>query len=246
MCAPPRSRIVFLNKEAFGEKISEADAELHVAEAMRSMGFVTAYTKEQLANGEVAPSPIGRMFANSYSPYGGWWVMGYPPPFSLSRKEGTDHGVAYSYDQHVPLAFYGPAFKPGIYRDQVEPIDLAPTLAVRLGINKPTNSTGHVLTQALSTKSDVPAPSARCASSRHTGGAAVTPAPKSPLDMSVSVAGIELKNPVLAASGTFGYGVEFEDVVTLDRLGGFVTKVCPASLCPAIRLRACLRRPPAC
>lgn len=42
--------------------------------------------------------------------------------------------------------------------------------------------------------------------------------------MSVSIAGIELKNPVLAASGTFGYGVEFEDVVTLDRLGGFVTK----------------------
>ncbi len=44
------------------------------------------------------------------------------------------------------------------------------------------------------------------------------------LDMSVSVAGIELKNPVLAASGTFGYGVEFEDVVTLERLGGFVVK----------------------
>ena len=42
--------------------------------------------------------------------------------------------------------------------------------------------------------------------------------------MSVSVAGIEMKNPVIAASGTFGYGVEFEDVVTLDRLGGFVTK----------------------
>jgi dihydroorotate dehydrogenase (NAD+) catalytic subunit len=42
--------------------------------------------------------------------------------------------------------------------------------------------------------------------------------------MSVSVAGIQLKNPVMAASGTFGYGVEFEDVVTLERLGGFVTK----------------------
>ena len=42
--------------------------------------------------------------------------------------------------------------------------------------------------------------------------------------MSMSVAGIELKNPIMAASGTFGYGVEFEDVVTLDRLGGFVTK----------------------
>ena len=52
----------------------------------------------------------------------------------------------------------------------------------------------------------------------------MTPAPKPSLDMSVSVAGIEMKNPVMAASGTFGYGVEFEDVVTLERLGGFVTK----------------------
>jgi dihydroorotate dehydrogenase (NAD+) catalytic subunit len=42
--------------------------------------------------------------------------------------------------------------------------------------------------------------------------------------MSVNVAGIVLKNPVIAASGSFGYGIEFEDVVTLDRLGGFVTK----------------------
>lgn len=43
-------------------------------------------------------------------------------------------------------------------------------------------------------------------------------------DLSVSFAGIQLKNPVIAASGTFGYGVEFEDVVHLDRLGGFVVK----------------------
>jgi dihydroorotate dehydrogenase (NAD+) catalytic subunit len=42
--------------------------------------------------------------------------------------------------------------------------------------------------------------------------------------MSVTVAGIQLKNPVIAASGTFGYGIEFEDVVQLDKLGGFVVK----------------------
>jgi dihydroorotate dehydrogenase (NAD+) catalytic subunit len=45
-----------------------------------------------------------------------------------------------------------------------------------------------------------------------------------PPDLRVSFAGIELKNPVIAASGTFGYGVEFEDVVHLDRLGGLVVK----------------------
>ncbi len=43
-------------------------------------------------------------------------------------------------------------------------------------------------------------------------------------DLSVSFAGIQLKNPVIAASGTFGYGVEFEDVVHLNKLGGFVVK----------------------
>src|SRR6202161_1643219 len=44
------------------------------------------------------------------------------------------------------------------------------------------------------------------------------------LDLRVNFAGIELKNPILAASGTFGYGVEFEDVVHLDKLGGLVVK----------------------
>src|SRR5690349_21259567 len=43
-------------------------------------------------------------------------------------------------------------------------------------------------------------------------------------DLSVNFAGIPLKNPVIAASGTFGYGIEFEDIVHLDRLGGFVVK----------------------
>ena len=45
-----------------------------------------------------------------------------------------------------------------------------------------------------------------------------------PCDLGVSFAGINLKNPVIAASGTFGYGVEFEDIVSLEKLGGFVVK----------------------
>jgi dihydroorotate dehydrogenase (NAD+) catalytic subunit len=49
------------------------------------------------------------------------------------------------------------------------------------------------------------------------------PLPPKP-EMSVSFAGLQLRNPVLAASGTFGYGIEFEDIVALDKIGGFVTK----------------------
>ena len=44
------------------------------------------------------------------------------------------------------------------------------------------------------------------------------------VDPRVSLAGIELRNPVLTASGTFGYGTEFEDFMDLTRIGGFVAK----------------------
>lgn len=43
-------------------------------------------------------------------------------------------------------------------------------------------------------------------------------------DLQVRFCGIELRNPVIAASGTFGYGVEFEDIVALNTIGAFVTK----------------------
>jgi dihydroorotate dehydrogenase (NAD+) catalytic subunit len=52
----------------------------------------------------------------------------------------------------------------------------------------------------------------------------MTADPSHSRDLSVTVAGITLKNPIIAASGTFGYGVEFEDIVHLSSLGGIVVK----------------------
>ena len=43
-------------------------------------------------------------------------------------------------------------------------------------------------------------------------------------DLTVDINGLFLKNPVLTASGTFGYGIEFQDFISLDQLGGFVVK----------------------
>ncbi len=42
--------------------------------------------------------------------------------------------------------------------------------------------------------------------------------------MRVTVAGVEFRSPVIAASGTFGYGVEFEEIISFEKIGGFVTK----------------------
>ena len=45
-----------------------------------------------------------------------------------------------------------------------------------------------------------------------------------PIDESVDLAGIALRNPVLTASGTFGYGTEFAPFLDLEQIGGFVAK----------------------
>lgn len=42
--------------------------------------------------------------------------------------------------------------------------------------------------------------------------------------LNVKIGGLSLKNPVLTASGTFGYGEEFSDFIDLGRIGGFITK----------------------
>lgn len=47
---------------------------------------------------------------------------------------------------------------------------------------------------------------------------------KPKIDLSVDFAGIKLKNPVLTASGTFGYGEEFAEFVDLNKLGGVIVK----------------------
>src|SRR3989475_8806464 len=43
-------------------------------------------------------------------------------------------------------------------------------------------------------------------------------------DLSVQIGALRLANPIIAASGTFGYGVEFARLVDLNLLGGFVVK----------------------
>lgn len=43
-------------------------------------------------------------------------------------------------------------------------------------------------------------------------------------NLGVKIAGLNMKNPVLTASGTFGYGLEFADLIDLNKLGGFIVK----------------------
>src|SRR5439155_4470897 len=142
--------VAWVNEEAFAAlKIKEEEAERDVGEAMKQIGMRGYYTRWQLAQGAVPNTEIGRKYLHSYSPHGGWYVMGVPAPYTVGIPNGADHGSPYTYDTHVPLIFYGLPFQSGTYRTHAEPVDLAVTLASLLGINAPTHAIGRVLTEAL-------------------------------------------------------------------------------------------------
>jgi hypothetical protein len=141
--------LAWLDEEAFASAhVHERDAEVAVGEAMKQAGLRDYYTKSQLALGEIPNTALGKKYLNSYSPEGSWYVMGVPEIYAIGQK-GTDHVSPYTYDTHVPLAFYGLPFQTGTYRTSVEPVDMAATLASLLGINAPTHAVGRVLTEAL-------------------------------------------------------------------------------------------------
>jgi hypothetical protein len=150
--------LAWLDENAFvAVHVRERDAEAAVGEAMKQNGSRNYYTKSQLAEGEVPNTALGRKYLNSYSPEGSWFVMAVPDIYTVGPGRGTDHTSPYTYDTHVPLAFYGLPFQAGTYRTSVEPVDLAVTLASLLGINAPTHAVGRVLTEALAPARHVPA-----------------------------------------------------------------------------------------
>jgi len=164
--------LAWLSEDAFagtpaGKK--ESDAEADAGETMKQAGLAGYFTKSQLARGETPATEVGRRYSHSYSPEGGWYVIGIPSPFHVGIAKGTDHATPFSYDTHVPLAFYGLAFQPGTYRTHAEPVDLAVTLASLLGINAPAQATGRVLTEALQPPHHSTAPSATLPASAPAG-----------------------------------------------------------------------------
>ena len=60
------------------------------------------------------------------------------------------------------------------------------------------------------------------------------------MNTKVNLAGVELKNPVMTASGTFGSGAEYSEFIDLSRLGAVVTKG-PMYRGREIRLRVSLK-----
>jgi predicted AlkP superfamily pyrophosphatase or phosphodiesterase len=132
--------------------IDVPQAEEVAATAAASVAGVTAaFTRAQFLTGSLPSSSLGRKALNSFNPKRGGDVFIVLDPYALpvSGSDQTTHGSAWSYDSQVPLLLWGSAFRPGVYFDQCQPIDLAATLAATLGLVQPSGSQGRPLASAI-------------------------------------------------------------------------------------------------
>jgi len=112
--------------------------------------FQAAYTRGQLLEGH-APGLVGHLAQNGYNAERGGDMMLILKPFIIpsSDTSGTTHGAPYTQDTHVPVLFYGSAFRPGRYADEFYISDIAPTLCAALHIAPPSGCMGRPFVKAL-------------------------------------------------------------------------------------------------
>jgi arylsulfatase A-like enzyme len=147
----PSESMPYLNWELIHtKKLDLAEVEAVAADAARSQAHIArVYTRQELLTGAVQRDPIGNAVSlGFYAPrYGDLYIL--PEPYYQFGATGTTHGTPYDYDAHVPLIFYGPRIKPGVYTTKVAVNDVAPTLSQLLGVERPSGSIGQVLSQIL-------------------------------------------------------------------------------------------------
>ena len=144
---------LYLNQETLTKRnIPESKAEEVAAVAAASLPEVAAaFTRTQFMTGSLPHNPLARKAANSFNSKrsGDVFLVFAAYTVPTNYPTGTTHGTPWSYDAQVPLIFWGSAFKPGFYANACQPIDLAVTLAARLGLTQPSGAQGTPLASSL-------------------------------------------------------------------------------------------------
>jgi predicted AlkP superfamily pyrophosphatase or phosphodiesterase len=123
-----------------------------VKEALLGTGVIRkVYTPVELLGDPPTDDPDFPLVRNSFFESRSPQVIGTLKPYVYvsSRPGGTGHGTVHDYDRHVPVAFLGQGIKPGHYDGACGPHDIAPTLAVLLGVEYRVEEGQRVLSEAL-------------------------------------------------------------------------------------------------
>jgi predicted AlkP superfamily pyrophosphatase or phosphodiesterase len=143
---------LYFNHDFLREKqIAPEDVGAFIREWALSTGqFQAVFTRGQLLDGR-APGLLGQKVFLGYNAERSGDVVLILKPFSIPSggKSGTTHGSGYSYDTHIPVLFFGSAFKPGRYAEKFHITDIAPTLCAAFGMNEPSGCIGKPLVEIL-------------------------------------------------------------------------------------------------
>jgi predicted AlkP superfamily pyrophosphatase or phosphodiesterase len=143
--------------EKLRKKPEALDAIIRAVEA--TPGILRVFRPEELRPLPQTPDPILRAASLSYFPgHSGDLIFALKPYWISSANDGTTHGTSNSYDQRVPLIFFGSGIHPGIFLNSASPADIAPTLAYLCGITL-ARVDGHLLPDAVAPISSTPTPS---------------------------------------------------------------------------------------
>ena len=118
-------------------------------DARRTPGVLRVDRWPDLLAADPARDPIARRWAHQFPAAAPIDLVVTLAPGAVAGTSVATHGSPHDYDSHVPLVFYGPAFRPGRYDEFVRTVDLAPTLAAVAGVRPTEAVDGVALVRAL-------------------------------------------------------------------------------------------------
>jgi hypothetical protein len=142
---------VYLNLAALtAAAVPVSAAALVVEEALEQVpGIREAWTAARLE--ELREGGVRMPIVLSFYPNRSGHVLYVTEPWVVKQAEsdGSTHGSPWSYDQRVPILWFGAGIAAGIHRGEAFVSDIAPTLSHILGVPRPTGARGRVLTEVL-------------------------------------------------------------------------------------------------
>jgi predicted AlkP superfamily pyrophosphatase or phosphodiesterase len=130
---------------------NRAEVRQFAADVARGLPHIArVFTRDDLLHGQASADWPGRAVQlGFYGPRSADLVLLPEPYYMFSSPPGTTHVTPYSYDNHVPLIFYGPGIRAGMRYEAATVNDVAPTLAAILGVETPSGSVGRILSEIL-------------------------------------------------------------------------------------------------
>jgi predicted AlkP superfamily pyrophosphatase or phosphodiesterase len=140
---------IYLARDVGGRIASTPGAARSVENALLDVpGVAAVYWASALASTSATGDSLLAALRLSYVADRSGDLVIVPRPFWIVQGSGTTHGSPYTYDQQVPVVFFGARVRAGRYFGPASPLDLAPTLAHLAGAQMP-QAAGRVLAEGI-------------------------------------------------------------------------------------------------